>query len=566
MNDNSQASQNWDLAFVSRDRATTLLGAAIAAKIILLFILAWNTRFVMDEFVQLGWAKFLNDQLFVTNWPVKAVGFAMFYKLAHLIGWDARSTLLIGRLGTALLACGTIALIYGCARALGKERPVALAIVLVMVSFSNIMERIFRTIAEPLAVFFAAASLFVVLRGQGKARAIVLAGFLTGLAFLTTQKSIYFNVALGMALVGSALIERRIVRALTQGALLVAGWLMAIAAYCLVFGGSDFAAVAKQMFLAPADNAFHGADPYGSLRIYVLQTLTRNAALYLFCAIGLVIGVLRIRRLDNPGRVALIFTLFITVFVFSHNQPWPYVFVMALPFLALWSVELFECDAIRPLYRTTAAAAMAIAIAMSFAVNLLYLRHDNRQQLDLVTRAESLLDVNDPYFDGVGMLPNRREASGVWLDRNAVQQTLHDGKLSAAFRMFEDSPPKLLIWTYRLDAIESVVGQQINAGYVRVSPNLWLAGRRLVPGQPVKFMVPLAGTYRLYREDGQSVEGTVDVGGTAYGSPIHLNAGPKAVTLIARSNETLLLLPAGSYVGRFSAGPDNKALFSGVYD
>jgi hypothetical protein len=562
----SRTRWSWDRAFDPQRRTASLLGLLIAAKVVLLFVLAWNTRFVMDEFVQLGWAKFVDDQLYVTNWPVKAVGFALFYKLAHWVGWDAQSILLIGRLQTALLACGTLALVSGCARALGKERPQALAIVVILLSFSNFMERIFRTIAEPLAVFFAAASLLVVLRGQGKPRAILLAGFLTGLAFLSTQKSIYFNVALGFALVGSAMLALRPVRALVQGALLVAGWLVAIAAYCILFGGTDAASIARHMFFAPVENAVHGADPYGSLRHFVLQTLTRNALLYSFCFTGLAVSVLRIRRLDEPARIALIFTIFITAFVFAHSQPWPYVFVMALPFLALWSLEPFEFTGRRPIYRTAAAALMITAIVVSLVANLLYLRHGNRRQLELVARAESLLEANQPYFDGVGMLPTRPEASGVWLDRNAVQQTLREGANSAAYRMFEESPPKLLIWSYRMDAIESVVGDRIRAGYVRVSPNLWLAGRRLMLGRPVEFTAPAPGTYRLYGEDGEPVEGRVVVDGVVQSSPLRLDAGPATVTLRAGPPGPLLLLPAGSYAGRFTAGPDNSALFAGVYD
>jgi hypothetical protein len=542
-----------------------MLGLLIVAKLALLFLLAWNTRFVMDEFVQLGWAKYIDDQLYVTNWPVKAVGFAVFYKLAHSIGWDAQSILLIGRLQTALLACGTLALIYGCARALGHGRAHALAIVLVLLSYSNFMERIFRTIAEPLAVFFAAASLLTVLRGKGRPPAILLAGFLTGLAFLSTQKSIYFNFALGAALVGNALIALRPVRAVTQGALLVAGWLLAIAAYCFLFGGTVALAIAKHMFVAPADNAVHGADPYGSLRHFVLQTLTRNALLYAFCFAGMAIALVRIRSIGGPGRIALIFTMIVTALVFSHNQPWPYIFVMPLPFVALWSLGLFTTVIRRPLHRAVATTALIVAVGVSLVANLLYLSHHNRDQLRLVAQAEGLLKADDRYFDGVGMLPNRSEASGVWLDQNAVLQTLREGANSATYQMFEQSPPKVVIWSYRMDAIESVVGPQVNVRYARVSPNLWLAGRRLSPGRPVKFVVPVAGTYALYSANGAPAGGLVDVDGVARTTPLLLDEGPAMVTLRSAQAEELLLLPVGSYTGQFRSGPD-KSLFAGVYN
>ena len=104
-------------------------GLLIAVKVIVLFVLAWNSRFVMDEFAQLGWAKYLGHGLLETIWPAKAAGATAFYKLAHLSGWDAQSILLIGRMQTALLGCATLAMLYGCARALGESRVRALAIV-----------------------------------------------------------------------------------------------------------------------------------------------------------------------------------------------------------------------------------------------------------------------------------------------------------------------------------------------------------------------------------------------------------------------------------------------------
>lgn len=93
-------------------KATIFLSVLIALKIILLFVLALNARFVMDEFVQLGWAKYFSNGLFDTIWHPKAVGYAVFYEIAHLIGWDATSILLAGRMQTALLTCATVAMVY----------------------------------------------------------------------------------------------------------------------------------------------------------------------------------------------------------------------------------------------------------------------------------------------------------------------------------------------------------------------------------------------------------------------------------------------------------------------
>jgi hypothetical protein len=544
--------------------ATMVLGGLIALKLVLLFVFAWYGRFVMDEFGQLGYAKYLGNGLFDSIWPPKAVGATAFYKLAHLVGWDATSILLIGRLQTAALACATLGVVYGCARALGQDRSRALLILLIILCFSNFIERIFRTIAEPLALFFAAAALLTVLRGRAEeARTVVVAGILSGLSFLATQKAVYFNLALGLALVADAALARRYGEAVKRGAWLVMGWTLPILAYCLAFGGADPLAIAKNLAFGPIEVATTGADAYGSLRVYVRQTLTRNSLLYIFCFAGMGLALLRFRLLDERQRIALVFAAVITALVFAHDQPWPYVFIMALPFMALWSLELFDRLAAEQRYVRLAWLALAMAVAATFSRNLTYLLIDNRAQLELVARAESLLTPRDLYFDGVGMIPNRSEPGTLWLDRKYVLKTRRERDRSEAYRLLANSPPKVILWSYRMDGIAPVIYPLLRDSYVRIAPNLRIAGRRLEPGVPVTFVVPLAGKYALYSATGMRLQGEMDIDGATYASPITLAPGSRTVTL--RTGPAALLLPEGRYGGQLAAGDDNDELFAHVY-
>jgi hypothetical protein len=555
-----------DIFGVDRRIASIALSVLIALKIAILFAFAWHSRFVMDEFVQLGWAKYLGHGLFDTIWHAKAVGYAVFYKLAHLIGWNGTSILLIGRVQTALLACATLAIVYGCARALGNDRLRSLAIVLVLLCFSNFMERIFRTIAEPLALFFAAIALLVVLRGRAdQARTVIVAGVLSGLSFLATQKAVYFNVALGLALVGDAALARQYVDAVKRGGWLVLGWALPIVAYCFIFGGSDPVPIAKNLAFGPVEIATTGQDSYNNLRSYVEQTLFRNAVLYIFCFVGMILGLLRITRMDERNRIALIFAIIITALVFTHNQPWPYVFIMALPFMALWSLTPLDRIASRKLYLGAAWAVLCIAIVGSFVRNAQYLRIDNKAQLELVARAESLIGLNEIYFDGIGMLPNRMEPSILWLDRIYVLKTLREGNRSEAYRILANTPPKVILWSYRMDAIDPVVAPLIRNSYVQIAPNLRIAGRRLRLGESATFNVPIPGRFQLYSETGTPLPGRVEVDGRVKAPPFHLAGGKRTVTL--RSGPAgALLLPEGSYAGTIKAGNDNGRLFEGVYN
>lgn len=545
-------------------KPTKILGILIGFKVVLLFVLAWNSRFVMDEFVQLGFAKYFGHGLFETVWPAKAVGYTAFAELAHLIGWNAVSILLTGRMLGALLACGIIAMVYACARALGEDRVRALIIVLVLLCFSNFMERSFRTRAEPLAVFFAVTALLVVLRGQvRKAQTVLLAGFFSGLSFLATQKAVYFDVALGLGLVVDAALARRYREGVLRGMWLVLGWLTAIAAYCFIFGGRNPLPVASNLVFGPVEVATMGGGEYGGLRHFVLQTLMRNAVLYAFCFSGLIISLMRIGRLDEARRIALIFSVVITVLIFSHDQPWPYVFVMALPFLALWVMVPF--DTIATQYRRLASIALIVAVAISYASNLAYLRIGNADQIELVTRAEKLLGPDEEYFDAVGMLPNRQEPSTLWLDVHYVLKTLRQGTHSEAYKILSQTPPKVILWSYRLKAVYPVIKPLVQDSYVRVAPNVRMAGRRLRPGQQVHFSVPLAGRYGLYTEAGTPLSCEIKIEGRVVAPPFDLATGAKTVTLQA-CPVNVLIVPEGAYAGLFNLGDDYDDLFADVYN
>jgi hypothetical protein len=550
---------------MSNDRQLLLVGGVLAAKVILLFVLALNTRFVMDEFVQFGSAKYFPVDLFRTYWPGKAVGYTVFYKAAHLIGWDARSILLAGRLQTTLLACATLAIIYATARTLGRSKLQSLLILVVVLSFSNFIERIFRTIAEPLAVFFAAAALLVAIRGFNSARWLVAAGVLCGLSFLTTQKAVYLDVALGLGLIGDAFLTRRYREVITRGALLVAGWLIAVAAYCVAFGGFEPFAILENLVFGPAAVLSpQVVEAYGGLRNFVAQTLVRNFILYLFCFSGLLIALLRIKSLNAPSRIALIFTIVITALVFTHDQPWPYVFVMCLPFLALWVLEPLDFGRANSAILPAFAMVLAVGIAGSFIRNVAYLQMHNRDQLELIDRAESMLSPRDVYFDGVSMLPNRAEPSPLWLDRVSILRTLSEKQTSEAFQIFANTPPKVILWNYRLEGVSPIILPFVNGGYVKIAPNIRVAGRFLRAGTRATFDVPVAGVYRLYDRQGRPVDGRVDVDGASFDRPFQLTRGPQTIVLRSGPAEAFLL-PEGIDRENFQPGPDNPDLFAGVY-
>jgi hypothetical protein len=520
----------------------------------------------MDEFVQLGYAKYLGHGLFDTIWPVKAVGYVVLYKVAHLIGWDAVSTLLTGRVMTAMLGCGVVAMIFACARSLAASRTQSLLVLVSLLSFSNFIERIFETRAEPLAVFFAVASLLVLLRGGPTTRGIFAAGVLTGMAFITTQKSIYFNLALGAALVIDAALLREFRVAFVRGALLLAGWLLPVVAYCFAFGGLAPLPVAQNLFFGPVDLVWEVPKAYTGMEHYLVETFKENALLYVVCVAGMGIGLARIGRLESRPRITLIFSILITAFIYLHNQPWPYVFVMALPFMALWVPTLFEALSSRPGNAGLASLVVAAAVAISFVRNGVYLtQYGNAHQLEVVRNAERVTGESDRYFDGVGMLPNRSEPSPLWLDRPLVLRSLEQGQDSELFAIFTQSPPSTVIWSYRMDRVEPVIRRQLDVSYVKVAANIRVPGRDLERASPTIFNAPIAGWYALYSNDGHALKGQIVVDGVAAKLPVFIREGTVTIELAGGPNRALLV-KQGFYLGIFNARAPDYALFDNVYD
>jgi hypothetical protein len=254
----------------------------------------------------------------------------------------------------------------------------------------------------------------------------------------------------------------------------------------------------------------------------------------------------RIAELGQRQRIALIFSVAITVLVFAHNQPWPYVFIMALPFMSLWALVPVDRLAANPKHFRLAVLVLGLSFGLSFVRNVQFARIGNANQLALVERAESVLAPGDVYFDGIDMLPNRPEPSTLWLDRHYVLRTLREKESSEAYRIFADHPPKAVLWSYRMDAVEPVMGSLIRESYVQIAPNLRVAGRRLNRGQPALFDVPVPGRYALYSDSGEPSNGQVEVGGVIHSSPVQLERGRKIV-MLKSGPERALLLPQGSY-------------------
>ncbi len=534
-----------------------IFSAFLLAKLLLLALLALESAFIMDEYWIVGEGLLTRSDLYQDVWPSKTLLYAYFYRLAHGLADGAVEVMLAARVLTLGLALASLALLYRVARNIGRSAFESLFVVCVALAVSTFMERAFNARPEPLALFFASAALWVAtLRGRDMRR-YLLAGLLSGAAFLATQKAAYFNLALGLALVGDGLARRSLKAAVLSGACLVAGWAAAVLAYGLFFAlqGADLLALYRHVFIGPpVDNVLRGHHSYDGLRGYVNQTAVRNVAPYVLSAFGWILLAPRALALSRPERVAWIFSGVIALLVFAHPAPWPYNFIMAIPFLALWAPVMAarwgQSYAVRP---STFLALILIALAPSLIRNLDYLDNDNRFQNATLERAESLLAPGDSYADGIGMVVTRRHAGAV-VDGQAVSwdapilARIRAQAEAGDYRRFEAifaGAPKIWIENYRTETLRDILLPFLRRSYVPIFPNLLISGIALKPGEEKIFENRWPGAYRLYSADGRASPSPWVADSRVGRGPLVLGRGARRIRLPTEAAvEVLYLLPA----------------------
>lgn len=544
--------------------------AVLALRALLLPVLAWNTCYVMDEYSQATYPLYIPMGFYDGLDPVKTVLYVYVFEAAHLLTHHAVDLLHVARMEGVLLAILAAGATLGIARRLGRTRFEAWFAVAVLFSFTNFMERSFRIRSDTVAVFFATAAAFVAVGGEGPSRAF-LAGLLGGSAFLSTQKAVYPVAALGIAFavsgIGRLTVRRQSARLAAYGG----GVAAALLAYGAAFDHQNPLRVISMVFLSPLNYAPLRGNPYyaGMRGLYVGQTLVRNPVSYALCAVGLVMVLLRFRTASSRVRLAAVTSSIVTLLVFLHDQPWPYVFVMALPFLAV-----FAPDALSSLEERSGGHAHWIRLSVCTLLlwqlprNFAYLGHDNWVQNEIVDFAEGLLRPDDRYFDGIGMIPTRHLADPVsWeaLVLAGVKSELERGDERSIQRIF-DRKPKLWILNYRIHEIGKYLSRLLDRSYVRVHPDVLLTGTILRDPRPTAFVNRWPGRYVLYRPDGSPSGETWRLDGRDAGAEGFVADGPHEV-VVAAGDWPRYLLPVGTkFITSLPVTAPLDDLFRGVYD
>ncbi len=512
---------------------TQVLLALIAVKLSFLSVYALRSRWVMDEYAQAYMSSYVGAGLYRAVDPIKTALPQLLFELPRRLFDSATAILYAWRLETLAAALLTVLAVAVTARRLRDEAmPIALA-VLAVLAFSNFLEHSFRVRNDTFAVLLAVTALAAALRERSDARSAWLSGILVGLAFLCTQKTAYHLAALGLGQVIRGWGEGRSGAAAARAARYGAGAALPVLAYAVGFGGLHFAGVLRAVFMTPIDPGLMSAQFHSGLQRYIGQTLVRNPFAYLVCASGLLFVLARWKRLEPRVRGAAVATLLITVSIFAHVQPWPYVFVMAIPFLAVWAP--FALDVVPPRRQRLALAVVVGLLSLSFARNVVVLRENKAMQFEVVQQAESLLGASDRYFDGIAMVPNRRIAGRHpwwWWDAPALaklQTRWNAGDRSEITAILRDQP-KVWILNYRFRPMEPILVPIWRTATVRVAANLLLSGREIGAAEEALFENLWSGDYRLYDAGGAPVAGDLVVDAVPCPDPCRIEAGRRRVS------------------------------------
>jgi hypothetical protein len=559
----------------------------ITLKLIFLFVLALNSAFVMDEYWTAVHGLFRLDHLYREIWPAKTVLYAAFFRIPHLLAEDSVRIMLLARTQQALLAVIGLSIVYGIARNIGRGRTEAWLAVAVILAFAGYIEWIFMVRPEPIALVLGLAGLWLVTRAPGdgatapgtRVGSVFVAGLLAGLAFLTQQKGAYLNVALGLAVVGDALIRRSFRQALRDGSVVVLGWVLVVAAYYLFFAlqGVEVSHMLRQSLAGPAlQNALTGHLAYeGGLRQFALRMLLRDPVQYLICFAGLLLRGRRLAALGQAERRAWIFTVVITVLMFAHRSPWPYNFVLAIPLLGLWAPAVVAAiPEGKSVIKPAVLAGLITVFGFSFLRNIQFLAHDNTFQNETVRRAERLLSPGDAYFDGIGMLVARQHAGWSLPGQVVSWDTPVVKALKAAaarddvshFERIIAGGPKVWILSYRTLALKDILAPYLTDAYIAIYPNVLIAGRALDRSEETFFRVRWPGSYRLFDALGRPSEAAFTVDDKPASGLVTLDEGPHRIRVIGDEGP-LYLLPADIAGLSFNLkdDPSQKPLFLDVY-
>lgn len=573
-------------------RPETVVFAVVAILCLLSIEIRWylcrELPFVMDELVdtQLAVQVARGARLYLDR-PFERMPLMTFLLAAlHDSGAgsfasmvDARHVfwllMLLTALGTALLARNLLGW-RGALTSLG-----------LLLGFSTFLDRATRVRADGLSTACSLPALIALTAPRLRLDALFAAGFGLGLAWITTQKAIYFVAAFAVALTARHVLEERVegtgARRRWRILLFLRRAGIATFGFCLPFAGVVLWAARQgglRQFLQ--QTLFYGAyvglssEVYAYTWTYLAQTLRRNPGFWLLGLLGMSwmaaavvrscrkapreaqaprLGVVTGGVPAGPALALAAWSLVVVAAILHHTAKFPYVFLMVSPPLA-------ACGAVAllgvgpPLWGPTAPRwrkPVAVAVALALLVALPAAHHARALSRSLILDQKSVMDrvdaltaPDDAVLDGIGMAVARPKATPYSMTARWFVERSHGAPYPVIGPILA-SRPKVMIRNYRIENLTPAEWEFLTTHFIPDWANLAVVGavvRHSGPGPsetvvdllaPARYRV-LAADLEQVTVDGAAARATVELAAGAH--RVRVEGAPQTVVLrYARSLE-----------------------------
>lgn len=445
-----------------------------------------ETYFIMDDFlcasfsgeIYSGMRPHIDFTQAKTSW-----GFYP-YAAIHAASGSSEFVLILSRHVSLAYALLSLAFVYLISKKIAVNDKAGLWAVFWTLSCSTFLEHSFSIRVDMLSTMLSLAAVYSYLFLSSRWR-YILSGLILGVAFCVTQKSIYFIISFSFAHFASSKrndLKRRFLEYLYWAA--SAGLVFVV--YVLVMGaGGHYKTVIDQVLFSSTLMKVALSVEYPNMSQFYWQTFSRNFSFYTLGIGWLLVTLGRWKQIDRRKKFISVFAASLLLFVGMHKAPWPYTFLLIIPYLGIFIGYFSFCigqairrSSMKLILLVPVVVVLASVCTFATQRGLDRLDATSARQMSVVRVAEGMLSEKDTYFDGIWMINSRRHATPDILQRADLLTVLDRWKeeKSRLLSQMIESKCKVVIYNYRLFALPDDFKNFVTKHYLPVFSNVFVSG------------------------------------------------------------------------------------------
>lgn len=396
-----------------------------------------------------------------------------------------------------------------------KDHFYGIITVLLLCCFTTFLERSFRIRTDLLSTLFSMPALVVLSGSFISGPLLIISGFFLGLAFLTTQKAIYFIVSFYATIIISRIYLTGINMAglkklVVECSAILTGLIIPISILILyIFSSGTTNNFFKQCFFH-AMQAGLIEKTYSYTWNYLAQSLQNDIFFWVLGIAG--IFVLLFETLELIKNKALIssckiktdrniismgvWSITILFFIIHHEIKFPYVFINIAPTLSICGslilVQLLQPGHLNAPKKEIKFKLCGFSIVFFLLLTSVKWHHSALQQSSILqsqkavmTRLDNITKNNDAVFDGIGIAVTRKKATPYSFTARWYNERRADPEFNI-IETIKRTQPKALINNYRLNRLQKNEIQFLENHFVHDWANIHVVGKKITHIGPKK--------------------------------------------------------------------------------